>query len=485
MKSALTQLACKAGLPLLAALALASCAGMADPYPAGVAVMVPERHAEPDVAGDPAAPELATVGWRDYFPDPTLQALIQQALIHNHDLRSAILRVDEARAAHAISRSEGLPAIALQGTGERARVPADLSGVGRAVTVNQFQLSAGLASWEIDFWGAVRQRDEAALQSFLASDAARRAARLSLIVQVANSHLSLRETDERLALARQTVLSRQESMRITTRRVEVGATSRLNLTQVQTLLTQAQSLVAQLAQTRDAQAHALSLLVGEPVAMDPAGATLDPRSAAVAPRAGLPSELLLSRPDLVAAEHQLRASQANVEVARAAFFPRVTLTGSLGTASTQFEHLFAAGSQVWAFAPSISLPLLDGGAREAGLAVARTRRELALVAYDKAVRGAFRDVADVLSSRRWLSEQLDIAEAALAAQTERARLSQLRFDHGAAAFLDVLDAQRDLLQAQQQVVQSRRALLANHVAFYAVLGGGSLALPESVSRAPQ
>jgi multidrug efflux system outer membrane protein len=462
---------------------LSACAVVAPPDASQVPSL-PPQFPMAEVPSTPATPELAMVAWRDYFSDPAAQALIEQALAHNRDLKTAVLRVEEARAAYAIARTERLPAIGLQASGQRARIPADLSGVGRSVTGNQFQFAVGLSSWELDFWGAVRSRNEAALQTYLATDAARRAATLALIVQVADSHLGLRETDERLALAQQTVATREESLRITRRRVAVGASSRLNETEVQTLRTQAQALAAQLAQGRDLQAHALSVLVGAPLNLPATDAPLNPDAAAHQPHTGLPSELLLSRPDIMAAEHLLRASQANVGAARAAFFPRVALTGSLGTASVELSQLFAPGTQAWAFAPSISLPLFDGGAREANLQVARTRRELAWVAYDKAVQGAFREVSDVLSSRHWLTEQWAIAEAALAAQTERARLSQLRFDNGAAAFLDVLDAQRNLLQAQQQVVQSRRALLSNHVAFYAALGGGSLALPEAASSAP-
>ena len=425
--------------------------------------------------------EAARVGWRDYFTDPTLQSLIAQALVNNRDLRSAVLRVEEARAAYAVRRSEGLPSVNAQASGQRAHVPAALSSVGHAATGDVFQLTAGLSSWELDFWGAVRNRNEAALQSYLASDATRRAATLSLIAQVADSYLALRETDERLDLARRMVASRQESLRITTRRLDVGSTSRLNLMQVQTLLTQAQALAAQLAQARDTQAHALTLLVGAPVKLARTDAPLDAQAAATPLRAGLPSDLLLNRPDILAAEHQLRANEASIAVARAAYFPRVTLTSSVGLASNELNRLFTAGTQAWNFTPSISLPLFDGGARDANLQAARARRDQALAAYDKAVQSAFRDVADALSAQSWLSEQLDIAEAALAAQTERARLTQLRYDNGAAAFFDVLDAQRDLLQAQQQRVQSRRALLSNRVELYAALGGGSLTLPDDAA----
>ncbi len=469
----------RAALIAVACLSLVGCADLAQPPSTPV---LPVAHtfgpdAEPNA---PAAALLdaAQLGWREHFTDPSLQAVIAQALDHNRDLRVALARVDEARAVYAVRRSEGLPNVSAQATVQRARVPAALSSVGRPVVGDVVQLSAGLASWELDLWGAVRQRNEAALQSYLATDASQRAATLSLIAQVANSYLALRETDERLALARRTVASRQESLRITTRRLEVGATSRLNWAQVQTLLTQAQALAAQLAQARDAQDHALTLLVGTPVSLPPSDAALDVRLAAAPLRAGLPSDLLRNRPDILAAEHQLRASDASIATARAAYFPRVALTGSAGLASNALDGLFAAGTQAWSFAPAVSLPLFDGGARNANLQAAQARRAAALAAYDKAVQSAFRDVADALSAQRWLTEQLAIADAALAAQSERARLTQLRFDNGAAPFMDVLDAQRELLQAQQQQVQSRRALLSNRVALYAALGGGSLTMPD-------
>lgn len=341
---------------------------------------------------------------------------------------------------------------------------------------NQYRLGVGVASWEIDFWGAVQSRNEAALQTYLATDAGRRATTLNLIAQVANSYLVLRELDERLALARQTIATREESVRIFTRRYEVGSSSRLNLTQVQTLLLQARSLNAQLEQARATQAHALTLLVGAPVSLPPTDRTLDPAISSVELTTGLPSDLLLNRPDIVAAEHQLRASHANIGAARAAYFPRVALTGSLGTASSELDGLFGSGSQTWSFGPSVSLPLFDGGRLDANLAVTRTRQALAVTAYERAIQSAFRDVADALSSRRWLVEQRALAQAALEVQTERARLSQLRFDSGATSFLEVLDAQRDLLTAQQQTVQARRALMSNRVGLYAALGGGSLTL---------
>ena len=458
--------------------ALAGCALMAPPHETP-ALPVPAHYAMPGAdTGTPAA----TTGWRDYFTDPRLQTLIAQALENNRDLRTAALRVQEARAAYGIQRADLLPTLGAQAGMDRSRVPGDLNLTRQPLLGSQYQVGLGLASWEIDFWGRVRSLNDAALQNYLASDAARRAVTLGLIAQVAQSELALRELEERLLLAHQAIASRKESLRIFQRRVEVGSASRLNLTQVQTLLSQAQALGAQLIQARAQQANALALLVGAPV--DPApDARLD--AVHLPPlRAGLPSDLLVQRPDIMAAEHQLKAAQAQIGAARAAFFPRVALTGSLGTASAELGGLFDSGSQAWTFSPSISLPLFNGGRLRNNLNLAEVRRDIAVANYEKTVQGAFRDVSDALVAREALAAQLAIAQDARAAQSERARLSQLRYDHGAAAFLEVLDAQRDLLVADQQVVQLRRALLSSQVSLYAVLGGGTLAeAPTSASSA--
>ena len=458
-------------LAAAATLVLAGCASMAPPLETPT-LPVPAHYATPGTdTGTPAA----TTGWRDYFTDPRLQALIAQALENNRDLRTTALRVQEARAAYGIQRADMLPTLGAQAGMDRSRVPADLNLTRQPLLGSQYQAGVGLASWEIDFWGRVRSLNDAALQNYLASDAARRAVTLGLIAQVAQSELALRELEERLLLAHQAIASRKESLRIFQRRVEVGSASRLNLTQVQTLLSQAQALGAQLIQARAQQANALALLVGAPV--DPApDARLD--AVHLPPlRAGLPSDLLVQRPDIMAAEHQLRAASAQIGAARAAFFPRVALTGSLGTASAELGGLFDSDSQAWTFSPSISLPLFNAGRLRNNLNLTEVRRDIAVANYEKTVQGAFRDVSDALVARQALARQLAIAQDARTAQSERARLSQLRYDHGAAAFLEVLDAQRDLLVADQQVVQLRRALLSSQVSLYAALGGGALAAP--------
>jgi multidrug efflux system outer membrane protein len=459
---------------LAGALALAGCSlaprykapslPVATAYPAD-ARMQPNATTEGRIAAETA--------WHDYFVDPHLRALIARALDNSRDLKTAVLRVAEARAAYGIQRADQLPTIAATADGSRARVPGDLNISGQSIVSSQYQVGAGLATWELDFWGRVRNLKDAALENYLATDEARRAITLSLIAQVADSYLALRELDERIALARQTIASREESLRIFKRRFEVGAIAKMDLVQVEVLLQQAQTLAAQLEQGRAVQAHALALLVGSPLPPLPENTGLSDDVVARELRVGLPSDLLLQRPDIVAAEHQLRAAHANIGAARAAFFPRITLTGSAGTASAELNGLFDSGSRAWSFMPSLSLPIFDAGRNRANLDLAEVRRDLAVTNYEKTVQTAFRDVSDALSARHWLTEQVRIAQATLAAQTERARLSLLRYDNGSAPYFEVLDAQRDLLTAEQQLVQTRRALLSSRVSLYAALGGGS------------
>ncbi len=424
----------------------------------------------PDAVPPSLGQPLAAQGWRHYFVDPRLQALIAQALENNRDLRIAVSRVEETRATYGIQRAEQFPGISAVAEGSRTRVPADLSATGKPMISDKFQVGLGLTAWELDFWGRVRSLKDAALENYLAANSTRHAVALSMITQVANRYLALRELDERLALARKTSASRSESLRIFRRRVEVGSTSRLDMTQVEALWLQAKALSAELEQARAVQANALTLLVGAPTSLVPVPGYFDDAGVLGELHAGLPSGLLLERPDIVAAEHQLKAANANIGAARAAFFPRITLIGSYGTASAELDGLFKNGSAAWSFAPSITLPLFDGWRNRSNLDLSWARRNTAVAQYEKAIQSAFRDVADALAGRKWLGEQVQILHATVGVQAERARLAKLRYDNGAAAFLEVLDAQRDLLTVQQQVVQARRALLSSRVNLYAALG---------------
>lgn len=457
----------------VAVLLMTGCVSMAPPHERPV-VAVPVTYAAA-AAADVGAQPVTALGWRSYFTDPALRRLIERALANNSDLRAAVLRVQEAQATYGVQRSARLPTVGVGLDGSRTRTPGDLSPSGGAVTYNQFQANAGISSWEIDFWGRIASLNESALQSYLATDAARRAATVTLIAQVADAWLGLRESDERLRLARASEATQRESLRIFTRRLEVGAASQLELTQVQTLLSQAESLVVQMQRQHDERRLALGILLGDltdNVTAEEAATPLDVNMmASVAP--GLPSDLLTSRPDVLAAEHQLQSANANIGAARAAFFPQISLTAFGGSASTELDRLFRGANRAWSFAPSLSLPIFDAGRNRANLDLAEVRKNLAVAQYEQAVQNAFRDVADALSAQHWALRQVDVQQRVLAIERERVRLSRLSYDNGASNFLEVLDAERNLISAEQQVVQSRRALLSSRIVLYAALGGGS------------
>ena len=466
-----------------AALLLAGCTSLAPPYEAP-AMPVPQQYAEAAEAGNVQAADMA---WRDYFTDPALQAVIGEALANNRDLRLATLRVAEARAAYGIQRADALPSVGASAGMMRIGLPDNLgAGLPPSVaamvpgTLTSYSAFAGISSWELDLWGRVRNLSEAALRQYLAAEWAQRGATVSLIAQTANAWLALRETDERLTLAHQALDNRSESLRIFSRRVDVGATSRLDLTQVRTLHQQAQALVAQLEQQRATQQHALDLIVGAPTPV--AVSANQPAADALRPLpAGLPSELLTRRPDIQAAEQQLRAAHAQIGVARAAFLPSISLTAMAGSASGELGELFGSGTGGWLFRPSISLPIFTAGKLQNNLNLAELRRDAAVAQYEKAIQGAFRDVSDALAAQQGLTQQVQVLSDMHATQAERARLSRLRYDSGAARFFEVLDAERDLLATAQQLTQTRRALLSSRVALYAALGGGADPSPVSMN----
>ncbi|ENO89356.1 NodT family RND efflux system outer membrane lipoprotein [Thauera linaloolentis 47Lol = DSM 12138] len=456
----------------LAVLVLAGCATLAPPHETPP-LPVPASYPAGDRAEGALEAGRLDLAWRSYFTDPLLQQLIETALANNRDLRTAALRVDEARAAFRIQRSDRFPGIAVGAQGARSRVPGDLNTTGDALVGGEYRAEFGLSSWELDLWGRVRSLEASALEGWLATDAARQAVHVALIGQVADGYLGLRELDERVEIARKSVAAREASYRIFQRRYEVGSTSRLEVTQVQTLLTQAQMLHAQLAQQREQQINALRVLVGGDPGPLAQKAPFDETTVLVQLSPGLPSGLLTQRPDIIAAEHRLRASNANIGAARAAFLPRIALTASYGTASAELDGLFESGSRAWSFVPTISLPIFDGGRRRANLALSEVRRDIAVAEYEQTIQAAFREVADALAAHRWVSAQVEVARVARDAQAERARLAQLRYDNGSSAYLEVLDAQRDLLDAEQQLVGTRRALLSSQVALYSALGGGA------------
>jgi multidrug efflux system outer membrane protein len=450
---------------------------MAPPYKRPAAPVAGAYPADaPPTAGEVVN---ASVDWRSVFVNADLQQLIEQALANSRDLRSAVLRVEEARALSGIQRADFFPDVAVVASQSRTRTPANLSPTGEANVTSAYQLSVGVISWELDFWGRIRSLNTAAIERYLATDASRRAFTVSLVGQVADAWLTQKELDRRLQFARRAVAVREETRRIFRRRVEEGATARFDLTQVEILVTQAQALDAQLEQARATNSHALSLLVGTPVELPPQPGALEEVPEPVrAVAAGLPSELIEMRPDIIAAEHQLRAANANIGAARAAFFPQVTLTGNYGTASAELDDLFSAGTHAWSFAPSIVLPIFTGGRLRYNLDLSEVRSNLAVASYELTIQTAFRDVADALSASRWLTQQVSIQRNALTAATERARLAQLRYDTGSAAYLEVLEAERDLLDTEQALVQAEGAAQASRVGVFTAMGGGALGAGE-------
>ncbi|WP_367190755.1 efflux transporter outer membrane subunit [Burkholderia sp. Ed8] len=434
------------------------------------AAPIPAAFPDPSARGPAIA--QAPPAWQDYFVDARLRVLIEQALANNRDLRAAVARVEQARAVYGIRGADQWPTIGAGAAYARFRTPGGF--LTPAPIVGQvYEVQLAETQWEIDFWGRVRNLKASALQRYLASDAARQAMALSVITGVANTYLTLCEIDERIALTRATIDTRRESLRIFRLRHAAGAISRLDLTQSEILLQQAESLGTQLAQARASAADALALLVGATPERADTPLTLDDGAVMPSLAPGLPASLLTRRPDVMAAEHELQATRANIGAARAAFFPRIALTSAIGSGSSALHDLLSSGAGVWSVIPNVTLPLVDGGRNRSNLALARAQRDEALAQYEQTVQRAFRDVSDALAARYWLADQVAIEHATLVSQMERARLAKLRYDSGATRFLEVLDAQRDLMNAEQQWVMTRRALLSSRVALYGALGGGT------------
>ncbi|MCG9124423.1 efflux transporter outer membrane subunit [Laribacter hongkongensis] len=425
----------------------------------------------PGVTADENA-SAASLPWQEVFRDPHLQALIRQALAYNRDLQLATARVAEARALYGIQEAGSRPGLELNTAAARGRTPADLSITRQAQVAGEYSVNAGLIAYEIDFWGRVKSLREAALAQYLATDEARQAFETSLIALVANAHLTALELDERIRLARKTLASREESWRIMQKRSETGAGSDLELREVETLVYGARSELALLERQRAQTGALIRQLVGHAPVDAPPARPLDQQELTRPLPAGLPSALLTNRPDLRAAELRLRASQASIRAARAAFFPGIVLTGTAGTASAELGGLFAGGSGSWNFMPVLRMPLFDGGRTQANLDLATARQLVAVADYESVIQTAFREVADALAASHWLGVQVVEQQSRLRAESERTRLARLRYERGVSSYLNVLDAERALFVAEQTLVQVQRAQMAATVDLYKALGGG-------------
>jgi multidrug efflux system outer membrane protein len=463
--------------PLALALVLAGCVNLAPKYerpaaPVAGAFPTVEGTPFPTVAGtvnsgNPVANEApAAIAWQNFFTDPRLQQLISLALANNRDLRVAVLNIEAARAQYQIQRSSQFPAINAGISGQR-----QTTGKDQPIS-SLYQAGLSVSAFELDFFSRVKNLSDAALAQFLATEEARKTAQISLIAQVANTYLTYLADEELLALVQQTLKTREESLRLTNLRFENGVSSKLDLQQAVSLVETARTTLAQAQRQRAQDLNLLTLLIGQPIPDAlPAGATLATTNLPDLP-AGMPSDLLAVRPDIRAAEQQLVAANANIGAARANYFPRITLTGSAGTASDQLSGLFKSGTFGWTFAPQAILPLFDFGRTRAGVEAARAQRDIAVAQYEKSIQTAFREVADALAGQATYSEQLRAQQAVAAAETERFNLSDLRYRNGTASYLDLLDAQRSLFTAQQQAIQANLLRLQNQVTLYRVLGGG-------------
>lgn len=420
-----------------------------------------------------SAAAAVDTGWRSFFADARLRQLIEAALEHNRDLRTAVLRMEEARALYDVQSADRLPNLNASASVARAKTPAFLSSSGHSTVSKRYDAGLAISAFELDFFGRVKSLSDAALASYLATEEARQTAQISLVAQVAQAYYTERAYAEQLALAQQTYAARSRSYQLTQQRAEVGASSRLDLRSAETLMETARGAALSLARQRAQAENALTLLVGQNQPST-SGALPDQRQldAMSALPAGLPSELLARRPDIRAAEQRLKAATANIGAARAAFFPRISLTTSVGSSSPSLGGLFDSGSGSWSFAPQLSLPIFDAGRNRANLSLAETRKNIAVADYEKSIQTAFREVADALAARDYLGEQVQAQNSIVEAQADRLKLLQLRFEQGIASSLDVLDAQRELFSAQQTLVQVRQQRSGSAVDLYRALGGG-------------
>lgn len=470
------------------------------PVPAtldGVLSSVPSEFAVEPVSAD----EWRMLSWQQWIENPRLRELLEQGLQNNRDLRVAMANIDKARAQYGVQRADQLPTLNASGQGSRTRIADDLrSASAGSSTSNQFSVQLGMASYELDFWGRVRNLSESALQQYLQVEENRRSVQLALITDTASAWVALASDQQRLQLARDTLATREHGYSLVQRMHQLGATNGLVLAQNQTAVETARNDVAAYESQVQRDRNALQFLVGGPVVDDllppqPAasltvqalkdagsGKLLDKATPQVAAQsaatamtvvpARLSSQVLLARPDVAAAEHTLQAQFANIGAARAAFFPTISLTANVGTGSNELSGLFEGGNRAWSFVPQIRLPIFDSGRNQANLDIAQANREVALAQYEKTIQVAFREVNDALADRGTMQRRLASQDALVQASSRVLQLSQARFKAGADDFLTVLDSQRSLYAAQQTQISLQQAEQVNRIALYKALGGG-------------
>jgi len=462
-------------IPLAAAIAMAGCSLIPEyrrPKPP-VPESWPEGPAYEKIAKRADAPATVDIPWRAFIVDPRMQQIIEMALENNRDLRLAALNVERARALYGIQRAAIYPSVAATADASKSRTPADLSSSGEVTHPEQYSVGLGVFSWEIDFFGRLRSLREQALETFLATEQARRGTQILIVSSVANAYLALAADRENLELSKTTYDAQKESYDLIKRRFDVGLSSELDLNRVKTQVAVARRNIARYTLRVAQDINALRLLVGSLDRM-PDDLLPDDLAGVKPPKtitAGVSSEVLLLRPDILQAENQLKATNANIGAARAALFPNISLTTSIGTASGELSGLFEAGSGTWLFGPQLSTPVFDARLW-AAVDAAKAENRIALTNYEKAIQEAFREVADVLAVAGTIDDRLEAQQTYVDAASQTYRLSDMRYKKGIDNYLSVLDAQRSLFSAEQELVMLKLEKLSNQVQLYAAMGGG-------------
>lgn len=436
---------------------------------------VPERFAITERVKNDEAVLPQALKWKDFYVDQRLNKVIDLALKNNRDLRITALNIEMAQGAYSIlKRTIFFPNVNLIGNYTEQRVPADLSTKDKeAYLSKQYGVNLGITAWEIDFFGRLRSLKDRALEQYMASEYALKSATLALVAEVANAYFTLAYDKENLRLAREMLKIQEEVYNLIKRRYDAGTASELELNQARARLEQIRLDIPKYERQISVDENALNLLVGTTVPKEYLPESLDTVTPPKAIFAGLSSDVLLSRPDILYAESMLKAANANIGAARAAFFPTITLTTSMGTVSEQLSNLFTAGARTWTFVPQVTQPIFDAGTRWVNLKIAHTEREMYLAQYEKAIQAAFREVSDAIAQKNALEEQY-IAQKNLVEVSEKTfKLADIRYNKGVDNYLTVLDAQRGLYSAQQGLIGIRLLKLINQVTLYKVLGGGS------------
>ena len=480
-------------------------------YPAGPA------YPSSNLSTAQALQSADTIGWRDFFADPQLQTLVEISLRNNRNLRIAALNIASAQAQYRIQRSDLFPHISLSGIGQFGTLPEQTSiasggfgggsgGTGAAasttssaaslgstgttsaiataptavtttpsqhISYRYYNVGLGFASYELDLFGRLRSLTSQALETYLANIETARSTQISLIAEVASAYFTVLADRELLRITNETVKSEEDAYNLTMQQFRGGTTTLLSVRQAETALETARANVPLYVRQAAVDENALVLLLGQPIPADlPLGRGLDHQDLMTDLPAGLPSDLLLRRPDIVAAEHNLLAANASIGAARAAFFPSISLTSTGGVAGSQLSRLFTAGGLTWSFAPQINLPIFTAGQNQGNLDLAKVQTSIQVATYEQTIQTAFREVSDALAGLQTYVDQVKAQQRLVDASADSLRLSLLRFQGGVDSFLPVLQAQQSLYPAQQNLLSLKQAQLTNYINLYKALGGG-------------